>query len=114
MIVNRNADVSGSMIIRSTKLTVIISLSYLNCDSTISVIDHRKRQKCGDCGPSQQSQPEEIQQRPKEKKGCLGREVKLSRSHDGERGKMKDGDDNERQCIAARDRLGGRKTTKQS
>ena len=36
MIVKRKADVSGSMIIRSTKFTVIINLSYLNCDSRIS------------------------------------------------------------------------------
>src|SRR5262245_3152129 len=36
MIVNRKADVSGSMIIKSTKFTVIINLSYLNCDSRIS------------------------------------------------------------------------------
>ena len=36
MIVNRKADVSRSMIIRSTKLTVIISLSYLNCENRMS------------------------------------------------------------------------------
>ena len=38
MTVNRKADVSGSMIIRSTKFAVIISLSYLNCDKRMSAM----------------------------------------------------------------------------
>ena len=97
MIVKRKADVSGSMIIRSTKFTVIISLSYLNCDKRISVTIIASDSKPAIDGRRKQSQPEKIQQRPGEQERCLGRQIELGRGHHDECGQVQDSNDCERQ-----------------
>ena len=113
MIVKRKADVSGSMIIRSTKFTVIINLSYLNCDKRISATTIASDSTACYRRPAKHSQPEEIQQRPGDQERRLGRQVELGRGHHDERGNVQACNDSERQRIATRDRLGRRKSAEQ-
>ncbi len=88
MIVKRKADVSGSMIIRSTKLTVIISLSYLNCDSRISATTIASDSSAAIAGRRSSASQKKFSSAQESRKGALVDEVELGRRHHDERGEM--------------------------
>ena len=60
IMVSRNEKVSTSMIITSTKVTVIIRMRCLKCDSRIRTTDHGERQRGRGQRPAQQRQPEQL------------------------------------------------------
>ncbi len=64
IMVSRNEKVSTSMIITSTKVTVIIRMRCLKCDSSDQDDDHRQRQRGRGQRPPQQHQPEAVEQAP--------------------------------------------------
>ena len=113
MIVKRKADVSGSMIIRSTKLTVIISLSYLNCDKRMSATTIASDSNPAIAGRRNKASQKKFSSAQASRKVALVASIKLGRDHHDKRGEVQDSDNDQRKRIAARDRLGGRKTTEQ-
>ena len=85
----RNENVSASMIMRSTKLTVISSTSCLNCDSRISSDEPGERHRGGDRRAAQQQDPAEIEKAPGEEERQLRHQPAFGRQQDDQRRDVK-------------------------
>ena len=92
---------SVSMIMRSTKLTVISRMSCLNRDSRISDREERERQRRGDSRAAQQHQQAEIDQAPGEHERSRGNELAFGRNQDRERREVQRNEQRHAQWSAA-------------
>src|ERR1700687_4254917 len=103
-IVSRKGDVSRSMIIRSTKVTVatghpkFIELkSRQQRERDDEFEGHQRR----DDRPANQHKPETIQECPAEQEGGLGDQVDFGRGHDDQRPHVEDSGEAKRHPVAA-------------
>ncbi len=97
--------VSGSRIIRSTKFTVISSLSYLNCDSAISTRNKPSDSAAAIAGRRRTAQPEKIERAPAKKKNRRRQNAGFGSQQDEKRGQMEHRHQREFCSVAARHRL---------
>src|ERR1035437_1608493 len=112
--VSRNADVSWSMIIRSTKSTVIQSLSNLNRESSVSATTNSIDIRAATTGRRNRPRPEEIEHGPDQQECGLGDQIGLGRGHDDQCDQVKDCGEAKRYPLAAGNCLGGHKTAEQN
>ena len=101
------------MIIRSTKLTVIISLSCLNCENRMSATNIASDMNAAIAGRRSKASQKKFSSHPGQQKGDLRNQVDLGRRHDDERGEMQARDNGKRRRIATGNRLGKREAAEQ-